>query len=181
MAAVLAGLKSVDFYRKLKRDLQQELTEVRAVCLHALSGSRTFGVVCVCVCVFPVRGHSRRRAGLLHGRRSFGMCRAFHDFPRHRRVQVCVHIWLYTWRKGDLDHVSGGSEPVACTCAVLTVAAAWHSAYMSVTTESKVILDHFDSGADDSLQVCSLRLLRAHECRLSRLEFPVPFWHTALF
>ena len=27
MAAVLAGLKSVDFYRKLKRDLQQELTE----------------------------------------------------------------------------------------------------------------------------------------------------------
>ena len=51
MAAVLAGLKSVDFYRKLKRDLQQELTEVRAVCLHALSGSRTFGVVCVCVCL----------------------------------------------------------------------------------------------------------------------------------
>ena len=48
---MLAGLKSVDFYRKLKRDLQQELTEVRAVYLHALSGSRTFGVECVCVCV----------------------------------------------------------------------------------------------------------------------------------
>ena len=41
-------------------------------------------------------------------------------------------MWLYTWRKGDLDHVSGGSEPVACTCAVLTVAAAWHSATAAV-------------------------------------------------
>ena len=27
------------------------------------------------------------------------------------------------------------------------------SAYLSVTTESKVILDHFDSSADDTLQV----------------------------
>ena len=27
MASVIAGLKSVDFYRKLKKDLQQELTE----------------------------------------------------------------------------------------------------------------------------------------------------------
>ena len=53
---MLAGLKSVDFYRKLKRDLQQELTEVRAVYLHALSGSRTFGVECVCVCVSSLCG-----------------------------------------------------------------------------------------------------------------------------
>lgn len=133
-----------------------------------------------CARVLPAHGHSRRRAGLLHGRRSVGMCSAFHDFPRHRRVQVCVYMWLYTWRNGNLDHVCGGSEPVACTCTVLTVAAAWRSAYMSVTTESKVILDHFDSGADDSLQVYSLRLLRAHECKLSRLEFPVPLWHKAL-
>jgi hypothetical protein len=27
------------------------------------------------------------------------------------------------------------------------------SAYLSVTTESKVILDHFDSSSDDTLQV----------------------------
>ena len=62
MAAVLAGLKSVDFYRKLKRDLQQELTEVRAVCLHALSGSRTFGVVCVCVSSLCVDIHDGAQA-----------------------------------------------------------------------------------------------------------------------
>lgn len=43
MAAVIAGLKSVDFYRKLKKDLQQELTEasfagaalVRYLCMNA--------------------------------------------------------------------------------------------------------------------------------------------------
>ena len=42
MAAVLAGLKSVDFYRKLKRDLQQELTEA------SIAGAAL--VVCSCVC-----------------------------------------------------------------------------------------------------------------------------------
>ena len=56
------SLKSVDFYRKLKRDLQQELTEVRAVCLHALSGSRTFGVVCVCVSSLCVDIHDGAQA-----------------------------------------------------------------------------------------------------------------------
>ena len=78
MAAVLAGLKSVDFYRKLKRDLQQELTEA-SIAGAALS---------ICAAIF----------------------------------MICLVV-------------------------------AEFSAYLSVTTESKVILDHFDSSSDDTLQV----------------------------
>ena len=78
MAAVLAGLKSVDFYRKLKRDLQQELTEA------SIAGAA---------------------------------------------LSICAAIFM-----------------------VLLVVAEF-SAYLSVTTESKVVLDHFDSSSDDTLQV----------------------------
>merc|ERR1712216_605986 len=78
MAAVLAGLKSVDFYRKLKRDLQQELTEA------SIAGAA---------------------------------------------LSVCAALFM------------------------IGLVIAEFSAYMSVSTDSKVILDHFDSGADDSLQV----------------------------
>jgi hypothetical protein len=35
------------------------------------------------------------------------------------------------------------------------------SAYLSVTTESKVILDHFDSSSDDTLQVQCIRIMSA--------------------
>ena len=39
MASVIAGLKSVDFYRKLKKDLEQELTEASftSACLSVLA------------------------------------------------------------------------------------------------------------------------------------------------
>merc|ERR1712216_197685 len=78
MAAVLAGLKSVDFYRKLKRDLQQELTEA------SIAGAA---------------------------------------------LSVCAALFM------------------------IGLVIAEFSAYMSVSTDSKVILDHFDSSSDDTLQV----------------------------
>ena len=78
MASVLAGLKAVDFYRKLKRDLQQELTEA------SIAGAA---------------------------------------------LSICAAIFM------------------------IGLVIAEFSSYLSVTTESKVILDHFDSSSDDTLQV----------------------------
>mmetsp|Transcript_64260 Transcript_64260/g.94085 ORF Transcript_64260/g.94085 Transcript_64260/m.94085 type:complete len:477 (-) Transcript_64260:454-1884(-) len=78
MAAVLVGLKSVDFYRKLKRDLQSELTEAS---------------------------------------------------------------------------IAGAALSVVAALFMIGLVIAEFSAYLSVTTESKVILDHFDSSSDDTLQV----------------------------
>ena len=51
MAAVLAGLKSVDFYRKLKRDLQQELTEA-SIAGAALSVCAAIFMICLVIAEF---------------------------------------------------------------------------------------------------------------------------------
>eukprot|EP00290_Baffinella_frigidus_P009705 CAMPEP_0180131924 /NCGR_PEP_ID=MMETSP0986-20121125/8695_1 /TAXON_ID=697907 /ORGANISM="non described non described, Strain CCMP2293" /LENGTH=472 /DNA_ID=CAMNT_0022071865 /DNA_START=19 /DNA_END=1437 /DNA_ORIENTATION=+ len=75
---MLAALKSVDFYRKLKRDLQQELTEAS---------------------------------------------------------------------------IAGAALSVLAAVFMIGLVIAEFNAYLSVTTESKVMMDHFESSTDDTLQV----------------------------
>jgi len=78
MSGFLQGLKSVDFYRKLKRDLQQELTEAS---------------------------------------------------------------------------VSGAALSIIAAVIMIGLVAAELTAYLTVQSESRVVLDHFESSSDDTLQV----------------------------
>ena len=71
MAAVLAGLKSVDFYRKLKRDLQQELTEA------SIAGAALVCVRCLLACNAAVGAASSRQREGLGGRQM----KEFHGMP----------------------------------------------------------------------------------------------------
>lgn len=48
---------------------------------------------------------------------------------------------------------AGAAFSVCAAVFMILLVIAEFSSYMSVTSESKVVLDHFDSSADDTLQV----------------------------
>jgi hypothetical protein len=145
MAAVLAGLKSVDFYRKLKRDLQQVMLRYLQ---RELSASLTRERQ-------PGRDRERGRDTNKEG------CET-------RFVYACVehtHVWnVYHLRtrlpnawatEQELTEASfaGAALSVCAAIFMILLVIGEFSTYMSVTTESKVVLDHFETSADDTLQV----------------------------
>ena len=145
MAAVLAGLKSVDFYRKLKRDLQQVMLRYLQ---RELSASLTRERQ-------PGRDRERGRDTNKEG------CET-------RFVYACVehtHVWnVYHLRtrlpnawatEQELTEASfaGAALSVCAAIFMILLVIGEFSTYMAVTTESKVVLDHFETSADDTLQV----------------------------
>ena len=150
MAAVLAGLKSVDFYRKLKKDLQQVApccaaprATSRAARARACPGSWHLSRPAQGCCTGGTRDADRARPACC-------------VLPRRRGWPAPRACSADSWGpEQELTEASfaGAALSVCAAIFMILLVIGEFSTYMSVTTESKVVLDHFDSSADDTLQV----------------------------